>query len=43
MKKLPINEKFELVTINPGYVYGPAIHDLPFEISDQIEDYLFNR
>jgi len=43
LEKLPENERFELVAINPGFVMGPALVKGTFSSADFINDMLLGR
>jgi len=43
LEKLPENERFELVTINPAFVMGPALVKGNFSSADFINDVLTGK
>ena len=40
---LPENEKFELVTINPGFVLGPNLNECQFSSGDVVRDIMTRK
>jgi len=40
---LPANEQFEIVTINPGLIMGPAFVDAGFSSGDIITNIMANK
>jgi len=41
--KLPENEKFEIVTINPGFILGPVLVKSPFTSEEIIRKFMLGK